>query len=305
MITKPFEKYQGLGNDFILFDQSLSIGIPEPDPETIRRICNRRFGVGADGILLFNTVSIDNDHDLGTSFSMIYFNSDGGRAETCFNGIRCIALHAALTDKIDRGEPFYVLTDAGPVEVKVDENKNEVEMNLIQEPLLDLLEVTLSFCNTEVHVPTEVDNFELTGTTLSIGNPHFVAWVDTDDLDSLNNEVLRMGPVVENSGIFPNGTNFELVCPLGDDKLLMAVWERGVGRTMACGSGATAAVYAGVSAGRLKNGEPVEVTMLGGKLVITIPEFNEQSGSQSIRIKGPAEHVFSGSFDSSLWKASL
>ena len=291
-----------MGNDFILFDQSLSIRIPEPDTGTIRRLCDRRFGIGADGILLFDTAD---DHDRETYFRMIYYNSDGGRAETCFNGIRCIALHAAFTNKIDRGVQFYVLTDAGPVEVKVDEDKDEVEMNLIQEPLLDLVEVTLSFCNTEVHVPTEVDDFELTGTTLSMGNPHFVAWVDIDDLNKLNGEVHRMGPVVENSGIFPNGTNFELVCPLSENKLLMAVWERGVGRTLACGSGATAAVYAGVSTGRVKNGEPIEVTMLGGKLVITIPEFNEQSGSQSIRIRGLAEHVFSGSIDNSLWKAAL
>ncbi len=292
----PFEKFQGLGNDFVLLDLNLHPDIPEPEPETIRRICNRRFGIGADGVLLFSLASEIRTDEQPMNIRMVYFNADGSRAETCFNGVRCIALYAVLSGVVTRKIPFYIITDGGYIAVSVNENINLVKMEMFQLPRFEPSEVPVSSSNRIIDKSVEFEGFSLKGTALSVGNPHFVVWVNLDDLDKLNDEVLRLGSAVENTHIFPEGVNFELASKLSYDKLLMAVWERGAGRTLACGSGAVATICAGIATGRLKAGLPIEVIMAGGKLVVTVPELTGQANAEPIIIEGPAEHVFSGSF---------
>jgi len=292
----PFEKYQGLGNDFVLFDLNLHPDTPEPDTEAIKRICHRRLSVGANGVLLFSLASENHADGQPMNIQMVYFNADGSRAETCFNGIRCMALHAVLSGVVTRKTSFNIITDGGNIVVSVDENLNLVKMETFQLPRFEPSEVPVSSSNRIIDQLVEFEGFSLKGTALSVGNPHFVVWVDLDDLDKLNDEVLRLGPAVENAGIFPEGVNFELASQLSYDKLLMAVWERGAGRTLACGSGAVATVFAGIATGRCKDGQPIEVIMAGGKLVVTIPKLTGQANVKPIIIEGPAEHVFSGSF---------
>ncbi|MDP8238992.1 MAG: diaminopimelate epimerase [Candidatus Hatepunaea meridiana] len=293
----PFEKYQGLGNDFILFDQYHHPDIPTPSPETISQICNRRFGIGADGILLF---SLDKTEHPEKQVRMVYYNSDGSRAETCFNGIRCIALHSVLTDVTKPDVPFDIITDAAVIKATVTLNPNLIQMELMQSPEFEVIEGSFIFNKTDdddVDSPLPFRNYEMTGTKLILGNPHFVVWSDTDDLNGLNGDVIGLGKLVETAPFFPNGTNFEMARVVGKNKILMAVWERGSGRTLACGSGAAATVCAGVASGKLKAGLPVEVTMLGGKLIVTVPESFDQTTENPIIITGSAEHVFSGSID--------
>jgi len=113
-------------------------------------------------------------------------------------------------------------------------------------------------------------------------------------------KIIEIGQKVQKSILFPAGTNFELASIVAEDKILMAVWERGVGRTLACGSGATATVCAGVASGRLKPGRPIQVIMAGGALVISVPS-SENSDKDPISITGPAEHVYSGYLDEKIW----
>ena len=304
MKTFHFDKYQGLGNDFVLFDRNLYPGIPEPPPDTIRRICDRRLGVGADGILLFESASEKPSEGQPSDFRMIYFNADGSRAETCFNGIRCIALHAVLSGAVERGAMFEIVTDAGPIPVVVDRGADLVLMKLPQAPDFKPKDIPIRSETRVIDELIEFKGFSLKGTALSVGNPHFVIWMDTDDLDRLNDEAARLGPSVEKADVFPEGVNLELASQTGYDKIIMAVWERGAGRTLACGSGATATVCAGVVTGRLKAGQPVEVEMAGGNLEITVPDLTDRKNPEPIMVKGAAERVFSGDIDEGIWRLS-
>lgn len=297
MAKLQFDKYQALGNDFVLFDQCHHPAIPEPDADTIKRICNRRFGIGADGILLFRIAMEDHNSDPHKKVRMIYFNSDGGRAETCFNGVRCIALHAVLNDQALRNSAFEVITDTGSSEVKVSEDLDQVSMTLPQAPEFEPSRVPVRRSSSLINDRIEIDDLILTGTALSIGNPHFVTWTDENNLEKLNDDVLKMGAKVENASLFPHGTNFEIAYLVDDKTVLMAVWERGVGRTLACGSGATATVCAGIAAGKIKAGHPVRVIMAGGTLDITVSSDFSEADQNTIIITGAAKHVFSGYID--------
>jgi diaminopimelate epimerase len=125
-----------------------------------------------------------------------------------------------------------------------------------------------------------------------MGNPHFVCWKSNQELDTLNESVLQMGSEVEKSSHFANGTNLELASKISDREINMAVWERGAGYTLACGSGATAAVCAGVKIGTLPADQSVSVNMAGGKLIVNVHEVGE-----NIEIMGEATFVFIGEID--------
>lgn len=270
-----FSKYQGLGNDFILFDLSVTSDASEYGSEFIRNICDRRYGIGADGILLFET---DKDR---SAVRMVYYNADGRRAETCFNGLRCIALHAVRSGTRQRGAEFRILTDAGDVKSFVDRNHDLVRMTMEGPKFVAGSEEDLEF------------SFGLlTGLTLSLGNPHFVVWQEDSDLHELNTRVMALGSEVETAPHFRDRTNFEIASLHNPHEINIAVWERGVGRTLACGSGATAAVCAGVKTGRLNAETQIVVAMEGGELEIAVSREMDR-----ITVKGAATHVFSGEFD--------
>ncbi len=287
-----FQKLQGLGNDFILFDEtSLSLEFDQIE-KSIPTLCDRRFGIGADGILRFSVVQPNR------SVRMIYYNADGSRAETCFNGLRCIALWACLGANFPRGSQFTIHSDAGEVTAYVspDENIARVEVKagrffseLIAGNKDEFVQRGLTF-----------PFGSLTGTAVSMGNPHFVSWADEGDLAGLNDQIISKGADVERSAHFPYGTNFELARKIDEENIIMAVWERGVGQTLACGSGATATVCAGVRAGLLSSGVTVKVQMAGGTV-----EVNVQQDGKTALVTGPATHVFAGEIEIENFKPEI
>lgn len=280
-----FDKYQGLGNDFILLDNNIHSGIPLLNIHEIRKLCDRRLGIGADGLLFFEKAAS------AAEFRMIYFNADGSRAETCFNGIRCIAKHAVRTGLVKSDTPFSILTDSDTVRSTVSyiDDQVTIEMN---GPSFRPVDVGIQSDDEVIETRFDFNGFSLTGTALSLGNPHFVSWLNDVDLTELNQQILEMGSDVEHSNHFRNGTNFELATYEDSTTVLMAVWERGVGRTLACGSGATATVCTGVQTGRLMPDVPITVKMVGGSITITYLQSLNR-----VVVTGDAVHVFSGQID--------
>ncbi len=248
-----FVKVQGLGNDFIVFD-----GPFEPAADDVVAWCDRRSGIGADGVLVIEPTG--DDH-----VRMRYWNADGGEAEMCGNGLRCIARLSYERGWVTRPE-FIVDTAVGehPVHVKGDTVRAFVGV-----PMGYRTE-TLSVAGESIH-------------PLSIGNPHAVIFVeDVDDA-----AVDTIGPAVENDPLFPNRTNVEFVEVLEDGEGIKArIWERGVGETQASGTGATASAYMAHKVHGLE--QPVRVHLRGGELVISIDD-------KGAWMEGPAEIVFSGS----------
>ena len=249
-----FVKMQGLGNDFIVFG-----GPYEPVPEDIQRWCHRRTGVGADGVIVATRLSSDR-------VSMRYWNADGGEAEMCGNGLRCVAKLAFDRGWVDRNE-FVIQSAAGDHSVVV---KTDSVIAFVGEPA-PFRTGTLSIAGHEIH-------------PFAIGNPHAVLFVD--DIDEAL--VVEVGPVIEHDPLFPNRANVEFVQITGDNAVSVRVWERGVGETLASGTGATASAYIAHTIREVST--PVQVQLRGGTLSVW---FNEEGAW----MEGPADFSFSGSID--------
>lgn len=284
MSELAFDKYQGLGNDFVLLDGDAALLDPA-DAELVRRLCDRRFGVGADGLLL-----AARPHS-GGALRMVYYNADGSFAETCFNGLRCIALHAARTGRVRRGEEFIIESPTGDVRALVEEETDIARIELAG-PSFVPAEVPILAEAEVIDAELEFSFGRVRGTALAIGNPHFVVWREGATLAQLRKESEKIGGAVERAPLFPRATNLELASVVDGSIVRMAVWERGVGPTLACGSGATATVCAGVREGRLPAGVPVKVLMAGGELTVAVaPDISR------VIVVGGAAFVFSGSIE--------
>ncbi len=246
-----FVKMQGLGNDFVVV-----AGPVELDAATISSWCDRRRGVGADGVL--EVTPIDR-----TSVGMRYWNADGGQAEMCGNGLRCVARFAFERGWVDENE-FIVVTPVGPRPVVVRED-GDVRV-LLGVPSLG--------------AEVDVDGVQLH--TVDMGNPHAIQWVSAPE----HAAVTTHGPLIEKAPTFPDGTNAEFAAVTGVDEIEVRVWERGVGETLACGTGAAATAYLARQQGRV--GRRVTMRLRGGTLLVVL----EEDGAW---IEGPAEFVFSGS----------
>jgi len=279
----PFLKMHGCGNDFIVFDDRRDRFSWHDLGELARRHCRRRFGVGADGLIAVANPAADAD------FEMRYVNADGSRAEMCGNGIRCVGKFIAE----ELGWPqdsAQILTGAGVLPVTlIREDARVVEVTVTMGvPGLSAGEVptTLRPAGERVTgVVLDVDHEPLALTAVSLGNPHAVCFVEqlTDD------QVYKVGPLLETHPVFPHKTNAEFVRVLASDRLRMRVWERGVGETLACGTGACASVVAAVLTGRARHGEQVTVQLNGGELKITWP-----AEDRPVLMTGPAETAFRG-----------
>ncbi len=270
----PFTKVEGLGNDFVLVDwrgraytpaelQGLATIAP--------RVCDRRRGVGADGILVVT------DHPQARA-QMIVINHDGSRPEMCGNGLRCVASFVAT-----KPESFDVQTDAGRLrclvhihqDQKIHESQVEIDMGLAS--------------SHGIHTLDRCPGFQFH--SVSIGNPHAITFVTDSDLTAL---ARRHGPIVECDPLFPDRTNVEFARVTSVDgrpEIELAVWERGCGLTQACGTGACATAFAAVQARHLAPDCDVRVHLPGGTLVIRVP-----SDAQGVRMTGPARQVFAGTF---------
>ena len=275
-----FSKYQGLGNDFLILEgrqSQLPSLISEPDPEWVRTICDRRFGVGGDGVILALPPQADGD------LRMRIFNADGTEAEMCGNGIRCLARYLADSDGDSPGTIWKIETPAGMIRPELmDNGQLRVDMGA---PFLtpETVPTTLMV---EDGLPKGVlllEGEQLAVAAVGMGNPHVV--VPVEDLGAIPFDA--WGSALEIHPAFPAKTNVHFLQVNARDRLEIRVWERGAGPTLACGTGACATLVAAVLLGLAD--DRAEVMLPGGPLQI---EWPDRSGS--VLMTGPAEAVFDG-----------
>lgn len=280
----PFTKMHGLGNDFLVIGALDGLPLPERElPSLARKVCDRHLGVGADGVLwILPSQRAD--------FQMRLFNPDGSEAEMCGNGIRC-AVKWFYDRDYAKGETITVETKAGVKTVWVEAEGAIVKEVTVEmgEPIFDPKFVPTNLGDKEaVEVPLSLGGGKeaFVVTAVSLGNPHCVVF--TGNVEAIPIE--SIGPELERHPAFPRRTNVEFVQVISPKELLVRVWERGAGLTLACGTGACAALAAGVKTGR--TGKAVTVHLPGGALRL------EWRGDGPIYMTGPAEEVFWGEF---LW----
>lgn len=274
-----FTKYHGLGNDFILIDNRSS---PDPvvTPEQAVKLCDRHFGIGADGVI-FALPGQD-----GIDYTMRIFNSDGSEPEMCGNGIRCLARFIAeFEGKSDQTVEYRIHTLAGVIKPQLrPDGQVTVDMGLPR-LLAGEIPTTLAPADQKViNLPLEVAGKSWQVTCVSMGNPHCITFVDDVAAIPLEN----IGPQFEHHPAFPQRTNTEFIQVVRKDYLKMRVWERGAGITLACGTGACASLVAGVLTGMCDRKATIELP--GGPLEIEWSELD-----QRVYMTGPAEKAFTGS----------
>jgi len=290
----PFAKVQGLGNDFVVVDLragradgDLAAAIQEPS--TVRAVCDRHFGVGADGVL---AILPGQQGDA----RMRVLNADGSEAEMCGNGIRCVAKVLYESDATLRRSPLRIDTGAGLLECEMGTGPSgDVDSVAVQmgKPRFSRSEIPMSpgGASRAIRTPIEVDGRQFLFTAVSMGNPHAVIFVEEGDVD-LRALAEQYGPKLEVSPVFPRRTNVEFARVKDDGEIDLVVWERGCAITLACGTGACATVAAGVVEERVKPGREITVNLPGGALFITVAA--DLSG---VRMRGPATTVFSAELD--------
>jgi diaminopimelate epimerase len=262
-----FEKWEGLGNDFVLVVAGRGRALARAEDlatDAVVAVCDRRRGVGADGVLVVEGL------DEGRP-RMVVFNADGSRPEMCGNGLRCVA--GFVASRSDARE-WVVVTDAGPRRCAV-------------EPIADdafQVDVEMGVARLEDDLAVELEGREHRFRRVDMGNPHAITFVPYDQ-----SAIDRVGPRVAVTP--PAGTNVEF-CALRPDEpglIDVVVWERGVGRTLACGTGACAVAAAACDEGRAAFGSPVRVRLPGGELVLRV-----DAATREVRMRGPARRVFRG-----------
>ncbi|MDR2698089.1 MAG: diaminopimelate epimerase [Candidatus Methanoplasma sp.] len=270
-----FWKYHGIGNDFVLID-----GISEDveiDSERCKLICDRNYGIGADGVVFLLPGK-------NADVSMRIINADGSEAEMCGNGIRCLAKHA-YDFKIVGKEEISVGTPAGIKTTKVflDGGKVTTVMVDMGAPILDGRSIPIDHDGEFIDQPFALDGLNIKGSAVSMGNPHFVTFSDLSE-----NETDRLGPMIERHPFFPRRTNVEF-CKIRDGNIYIKVYERGARWTLACGTGACASATAAALNGMVPFDEPVDVRLPGGWLKITVAKDLSR-----VRMEGPAALVYEG-----------
>lgn len=254
-MTLRFDKYEGLGNDFLVVEGEAD----DFSEARVARLCDRHFGVGGDGVLVVSRA--------GDKPRMVVKNADGSRPEMCGNGLRCVAMHLARTS----GErDLVVATDAGD-----------------RACVLEGETVAIDMGRGVLGDPVELDlGRPLHFRRVSMGNPHAVTFDPVTD-----DEFRRWGLALATHPAFPEGANVEMVDVRGPKELVVRVWERGVGPTLACGTGACAVAVAAAVEGRAPFDEEITVRLPGGPLAIAVAK------DLRVRMRGPARRVFSGEVD--------
>lgn len=268
-----FTKMHGLGNDFIVID--LTPKAIDLRAEQIRMLAHRRYGIGCDQVLL-----VERPRSAGTAFRYRIFNADGNEVEQCGNGARCFARYVYDKGLIDVNE-MTVETAAGNINLKI-EADGQVTVNM-GSPNLNPADIPFK---AKVYASTyalSVNHEQFEISALSMGNPHAVLRVE----DVRMAPVSELGPRIESHSRFPNRVNVGFLQIVNRHAIRLRVYERGVGETLACGTGACAAVVAGRLQGLL--GERVVVDLPGGRLTIA------WSGNKApVMMTGPATYVFEG-----------
>lgn len=269
--TIKITKMQGCGNDFVIVDYAEFEKTGMEMPEFAKKICNRNFGVGADGLIIPKTDTTDTD------IGWYFYNSDGSTAQMCGNGMRCFAKYVYEKGLVDKKQ-FSVQTLAGTIKPEVlDNGLVQVDMGI---PVLEDEKIPFKG---ERKLQALDRTFDIT--PISMGNPHCVIFTDENPMDL----ALKYGPVIEKHPYFPEKTNTEFVKVISKNEIEMRVFERGCGITLACGTGACASQVACILNNLTES--KVKVNLLGG------PVFVEWQGSkdnpkENIFLTGPAEYSF-------------
>ncbi|MGH7999320.1 MAG: diaminopimelate epimerase [Brasilonema sp.] len=276
-----FTKYHGLGNDFILIDNRSS-SKPVLTPEQAIQLCDRHFGIGADGVIF----ALPGEN--GTDYTMRIFNSDGSEPEMCGNGIRCLAAFLAdLDGDVKKSDQYRIHTLAGVMTPQLtSDGQVKVDMGI---PRLLASEIPTTLCPANekvINQPLEVAGKTWDVTCVSTGNPHCITFVE--NVTTIPLEVI--GPQFEHHPAFPKRINTEFIQVVRPNYVKMRVWERGAGMTLACGTGACASLVAAVLTLRCERKATVELP--GGPLEIEWSEID-----QRLYMTGPAERVFTGKID--------
>ena len=274
-----FTKMHGAGNDYIYVD---CFAEPRPSyPEILaKKISDRRFGVGGDGLILIEPTDV-------ADARMRMFNADGSEAEMCGNGVRCVAKYV-YDHGICKSDSLKIETGNGVLSIDVESDDGSARQLTVDMGVPELepgdIPTTLAPQPLIDH-KVQFGDFECQATCVSMGNPHCVIFVDeaTDEL------VLGKGPVIESDPRFPNRTNVEFVEKISNNELRQRTWERGSGETWACGTGASAVAVAAILTGRCER--EILIHLLGGDLRLRWDETTEH-----VFMSGGAVEVFSGNW---------
>jgi diaminopimelate epimerase len=279
-----FTKMHGIGNDFVMVNCLGADGpalLAEAEKQSVS-LCDRKFSVGGDGVIALLP-------GRNTDFEMRMFNPDGSESEMCGNGIRCFAKFLFDRDLTQGQSKISVQTGAGLLHLQItpgpDGKAQTVRVDM-GEPVLKPSQIPTVLAEGDapiINAPLQVGELTLGITAVSMGNPHAVTFVD----DAQSYPVERVGPQVEHHPAFPRRTNTEFIQVVSEREIIFRVWERGAGLTLACGTGACAAVVACVLNG--KTGREVLVHLPGGDLEIAWSEVDNH-----VYMTGPAMEVFSG-----------
>jgi len=279
-----FSKYHGLGNDFIIIDgryEEIIEPLKRKDQKFISNLCNRHFGIGADGILVAKPSSTN------ANISMQVFNSDGSEAEMCGNGLRCMIKFIVDSKKESTSNVFLIDTLAGQIKASITED-SLVRVNMGR-PTFNPTEIPCNLERKELNIPSgkiiyKDESYKIYAA--GMGNPHMITYLEKLVPEDLN----ILGPYFECNKSFPQRTNVHFVNILDKENFNVYVWERGSGPTLACGTGACAVVATSIMLNLSKN--KVNVNLPGGSLFIDWPDINGP-----IYKTGPAQFIYKGIFN--------
>lgn len=274
-----FEKYQGAGNDFVIVSEKELIekGIPEYG-EFASQVCNRHFGIGADGLIILKYVA--------SMPFMFFFNADGSQAPMCGNGIRCFS-HYLVNNHLVAGNEFVVKTVPGDLTIRVnyDEERDDFSARVnMGKPIFNIKELINTEREQFLREKINIDGKEIEISYIFMGTDHSVIFVD--DFSDYN--IDEIGEKIENyTDLFPKKVNVNFVKVYDRKRMEVITWERGAGRTLACGTGATASAVLARTFGFVDN--KVNVKVPGGQLVI---EY--EGGENNAFMTGPSEKIAEG-----------
>lgn len=273
MARIKFTKMHGNGNDFIVIN-ALGQNLPQL-PEKAKALCDRRFGIGCDQLLVLRPSEV-------ADLRMLIYNNDGSEVEMCGNGIRCFALYAKKRQLIP-GEELSVETLGGVKKIRILNELVEVDMG---EPILKAPQIPVNLEGMVIGKTMDLNGHTYSITCVSMGNPHCVMFVDNVD----DYPVKKIGPLFENYSLFPKRINVEFAQILDKNSIKLRVWERGAGETLACGTGACATAVAAVLNGHTNR--RVNVRLPGGDL-----EIHWSEKDNHVYMTGAGMEVFEGEID--------
>ena len=274
-----FEKYQGAGNDFVIVSEKELIekGIPEYG-EFASQVCNRHFGIGADGLIILKYVA--------SMPFMFFFNADGSQAPMCGNGIRCFS-HYLVNNHLIDGNEFVVKTVPGDLTIRVnyDEEKDDFSARVnMGKPIFNIKELINTEKEKFLREKINIDGKEIEISYIFMGTDHSVIFVN----DFSDYDIDEIGEKIENyTDLFPKKVNVNFVKVYDRNRIEVITWERGAGRTLACGTGATASAVLAKTFGFVD--DKVNVKVPGGQLVI---EY--EGGENDAFMTGPSEKIAEG-----------